>query len=85
MKCETGLSFGQAIEAMKAGKRCSRIGWNNRQYIELATNISYKDSHGDIINVIGNPVIAFVDIYGVQLGWLASQTDMLANDWQIVE
>lgn len=26
----TGLSFGQAIEAMKAGKRCSRVGWNGK-------------------------------------------------------
>ena len=86
---QTGLSFGQAIEAMKAGKRCSRVGWNGKnQYIELATNISYKDAHGDIINAnhdaIGNRAIAFVGTSGVQLGWLASQSDMLAEDWQIV-
>ena len=86
---QTGLSFGQAIEAIKAGKRCSRVGWNGKnQYIELATNISYKDAHGDIINAnhdaIGNRAIAFVGTSGVQLGWLASQSDMLADDWQIV-
>ena len=86
---QTGLSFGQAIEAMKAGKRCSRVGWNGKnQYIELATNISYKDAHGDVINAnhddIGNHAIAFVGTSGVQLGWLASQSDMLAEDWQIV-
>ena len=39
----TGLSFGQAIEAMKAGKRCSRVGWNGKhQYIELAMAICWN-------------------------------------------
>lgn len=90
MKCEVGLSFGQAIEAMKAGKRCSRVGWNGKnQYIELATNISYKNAHGETVSAnhdaIGNRAIAFVGTSGVQLGWLASQSDMLAEDWQIVK
>lgn len=90
MKCEVGLSFGQAIEAMKTGKRCSRVGWNGKnQYIELATNISYKNAHGETVNAnhdaIGNCAIAFVGTSGVQLGWLASQSDMLAEDWQIVK
>ncbi len=76
MKCEVGLSFGQAIEAMKTGKRCSRVGWNGKnQYIELATNISYKNAHGETVNAnhdaIGNRAIAFVGTSGVQLGWLA--------------
>lgn len=33
----------------------------------------------------GNKAIAFVGTSGVQLGWLASQADMLAEDWKIVE
>lgn len=84
MKCETGLSFGQAIEAMKAGKRCSRVGWKNYQYIELATDISYKDAHGDVVNTNGHYAIAFVDMCGLYIGWSPSQSDMFAWDWQIV-
>lgn len=42
---------------------------------------------GEIINAehdaIGNKAIAFVGTSGVQLGWLASQADMLAEDWRI--
>lgn len=84
------LSFGQAIEAMKAGHKCSRSGWNGKnQYIELATCISYRNPQGEIFNAehdaIGNHAIAFCGTSGVQLGWLASQSDMLAEDWQIVE
>ena len=73
----------------KAGKRVSRTGWNGKsQYIELATCVSYKNAAGEIINVnhqaLGNNAIAFVGTSGVQLGWLASQADMLAEDWQIL-
>ncbi len=84
------MTFGLAIEVMKKGKRVARRGWNGRnQYIELATSISYKNAENKIINceheVIGNKAIAFVGTSGVQMGWLASQADMLAEDWCIVE
>lgn len=83
------MSFGEAIKLLKEGKRLQREGWNGKnQYIELATNISYKNAKGEIINVeheaIGNNAIAFVGTSGVQIGWLASQSDMLAADWKII-
>ena len=84
----SGLSFGKAIELLKTGYQLQREGWNGKnQYIELATCISYKNTEGEIINAehdaIGNKAIAFVGTSGVQLGWLASQSDMLAEDWRI--
>lgn len=84
------MNFGKAIEEMKSGKKVARQGWNGKnQYIELATNISYKNACGDIVNcehdAIGNKAIAFVGTSGVQMGWLASRADMLADDWQIVQ
>lgn len=84
------MNFGKIIEAIKQGKRAKRTGWNGKeQYIELAQNISYVNAKGEIINAehnaIGNNAIAFVGISGVQLGWLASQADMLANDWEIID
>lgn len=86
----TGLSFGLAIEAAKMGKKIARAGWNGKnQYVELAYCISYVRNDGGIINAhhdaIGNKALAFVGTSGVQMGWLASQADMLADDWQIVE
>ena len=84
------MDFGRAIQLLKVGQRVQRQGWNGKnQYIELATNISYKNANNEIVNAehgaIGNKAIAFVGTSGVQLGWLASQTDMLAEDWKIVE
>ena len=84
------MNFGHAIELLKLGCKMARKGWNGKsQYVELATNISYKNANGEIINceheAIGNKALAFVGTSGVQIGWLASQTDMLAEDWCIVE
>ena len=83
---EATFSFGDAIKYVKRGLKLKRKGWNGKeQYIQLATGISYKDALGDIINcehdAIGNMAIAFVGTSGVQIGWLASQADMLAEDW----
>ena len=83
------MSFGLAIEAAKKGKRIARKGWNGkRQYVELATAISYTSPIGAVVNAehdaIGNQALAFVGTSGVQMGWLASQADMLADDWMIV-
>lgn len=85
-----GLTFGLAIEAAKRGSKISRKGWNGKgQYVQLATAISYRDAGGTVVNAehndIGNQAFAFVGTSGVQLGWLASQADMLADDWTIVE
>ena len=84
------MSFGLAIEAMKKGKKVARRGWNGKnQHIELATRISYITAEGVFVNVeheaIGNKAIAFCGTSGVQMGWLASQADMLADDWEVVE
>lgn len=84
------MDFGKAIQLLKEGKRVQRQGWNGKnQYIELATNISYKNTNAEVVNAehdsIGNKAIAFVGTSGVQLGWLASQADMLAEDWKVVE
>lgn len=88
---DDGLTFGEAIQLMKKGAKIARKGWNGKgQYVQLATGISYKTVNGgDIVNceheAIGNKAIAFIGTSGVQMGWLASQADMLAEDWYVVE
>ena len=87
---EYNMNFGQAIEAAKTGKKIQRAGGNGKgPYVELATCISYVKAEGEVVNAdhmaIGSQALAFVGTSGVQLGWLASQSDMLANDWRVVE
>ena len=80
------FDFGTAIKHMKRGMKVKRAGRNGKnQYIVLAKNISYMTPDGIIVNcehdAIGNQAVAFVGTSGVQMGWLASQADMLAEDW----
>ena len=84
------FNFGEAIKYMKRGFSVKRQGWNGKnQHIELASNISYTTPGGAIVNcehsAIGNKAIAFVGTSGVQMGWLASQADMLADDWRFCD
>lgn len=87
---EATFSFGEAIKYIKRGMKVKRKGWNGKnQHIELATRISYMTASDELVNVehdaIGNEAIAFCGTSGVQIGWLASQADMLADDWVFAE
>ena len=81
------MNFGQAIEALKQGKRVARFGWNGKGiFIELQV----PDEHSKMTS----PYV-FINTTGLQTAnpdapksivpWLASQTDMLEEDWGIVE
>lgn len=87
---EATFSFGEAIKYLKRGMKVARKGWNGKkQYIQFATGISYKTANGEVVNcehdAIGNKAVAFVGTSGVQMGWLASQADVLAEDWIFAE
>lgn len=84
-----GMTFGQAIEALKLGKKVSRRGWNGKgQYLSLGTEFRYRDLAGwqeAVHETSGKAAIVFHGTIGEQVGWLASQSDMLSEDWTIVE
>ena len=79
-----GMTFGQAIEAMKRGDKVSRSGWNGKGlWLELqAPNSNSKMTLPYIF--MSYPSDAKTTP-GARVPWLASQTDMLAEDWAIVE
>ena len=84
------FGFDEAVKYLKRGFKVKRKGWNGKdQYIELATNVSFKTPNDEVINVdhadMGNKAVAFHGTSGIQLGWLVSQSDMLSNDWIFVE
>ena len=87
----TGMTFGLAIEAMKAGKRVARAGWNGKGMwlflIQGSNDIAKLHGYG-FGEMMGEPTFRdaiFMKTVDNQLvPWTASQTDMLADDWQIV-
>jgi len=73
--------FGTAIQALKAGKKVGRIGWNGKgMWLELSAygpGAMYKDRPL-------HPHILMATAQGDYVPWLASQTDMLTEDWVVV-
>lgn len=84
------MDFGMALIALKRGECVARKGWNGkRQYLSLGTDFTYVDSHNGQRKLVehetsGSAAIIFHGTIGTQVGWLASQSDMLSNDWEIV-
>lgn len=83
------MTFGEALEGIKDGERAQRAGWNGQdQYVELALDITYHRADGTLVMAahddVGSAALAFVGTRGTQIGWLASQSDMLATDWKFV-
>lgn len=84
----TCRGFDEVIRALKCGFKAYRAGWNGKdQYISIGHAFSYVDCDGKIVNPnhenIGADAIIFHGTSGEQVGWLASQADMLATDWSI--
>lgn len=74
------MNFGQAIEAIKQDKLLARIGWNGKNMYIYLTRFNNIDS-----NISYEPTIVMHNAQGqFQPGWLASQADMLAEDWVII-
>lgn len=96
----TAMSFGLAIEAMKKGAKVVRAGWNGKgMWIALSPGskalpadrfwnpnnrawaMTQPGQQADVL-----PCITMKTATNeILMGWLASQTDMLADDWMIVE
>jgi len=82
-KQHEGLTFGDALVMLKAGQRVARAGWNGKgMWLQF-----WKPMHAvDLPYIILlYPVGSGPYPAGARVPWLASQTDMLAEDWQVVE
>lgn len=86
-----GLNFGQALEEVKRGKKIAREGWNGAgQYVFLAHAVDF-DTDTDLPELYDDDSLIIADFLVIrttnnvmQPGWLASQADMLAEDWYVV-
>lgn len=84
------LTFGEAIEALKLGKKVAREGWNGKG---LSIELQAPDEHSKMtlpyifMNYPATPAseTAPANHINARVPWLASQTDMLADDWRVVE
>lgn len=73
-----GLTFGQAVEAAKQGKKVARTGWNGKgMYLQLQV----VDEHSKM----QHNYIYMSDVNGKFFPWNPNNLDMLAEDWCVVD
>ena len=81
---DQALTFGDAIHFLKLGKKVARAGWNGKG---LTVEMQRSDEHSKMTLpylFLCYPADA-ANTPGARVPWLASQTDLLAEDWRIVE
>ena len=77
------ISFSAALEAVKSGKAIRRAGWNGSG---LSVKAQYPDAHSKMslpYLYIEYPENAKTTP-GARCPWLASQTDIMADDWTVI-
>ena len=93
-----GMTFGEAIQQMKLGNKVARQGWNGKgmwlvlvpgqKEVQLREGTPYHKALGEI----SIEILPHIDMWTINAegrramlpGWLASQSDMLAEDWFVV-
>lgn len=87
------MNFGDAIAALKAGKRVARAGWNGKgMFLFLVGGSTFTVNREPLMSILGEGTQvqyhAHIDMktaQGYVVPWLASQADMLSEDWEAVE
>ena len=88
-----GLEFGQVVRALKAGKKAARKGWNGKgMFIFLVKGSTFLVNRPPLLGIYPLETSinyqAHIDMCtanGTIVPWVASQSDMLGEDWSIVE
>lgn len=72
------MNFGQAVEKMKDGEDVTRKGWNGKGMF-----VFLHKFHIDMVSDTKECIVMFTGNKEYQPGWLASQADILAEDWEV--
>lgn len=79
----TGLTFGHVLDGLKYGERFTREGWNGKgMWLELQR----PDEHSKMTLpyiYLNYPEGSAAYPQGARVPWIASQTDLLAQDWAL--
>jgi hypothetical protein len=86
------LNFGGALDALKSGNKVARSGWNGKgMFLFLVPGSTFKVNRPPLLGIYPEgteinycPHIDMKTADEKVVPWLASQTDVLAEDWQVV-
>lgn len=89
---EAGLNFGQAIEALKAGKKVAQKGWNGKgMFVYHVPAESYPPATEVMKSAFGGEEVPYREYLALKTAqndvatWSPSTSDALAEDWEVVE
>ena len=90
---EPTMNFGSALQALKNGQKVAREGWNGKgMFLFLVPGSVFKVNRAPLLGIYPEgteinyrPHIDMKTVDGGIVPWLASQTDVLAEDWCVVE
>lgn len=86
------MNFGQALEALKQGLKVAREGWNGKgMFLFLVPGSTFKVNRAPLLGIYPEgteinycPHIDMKTADNKIVPWLASQTDILAEDWVVL-
>ncbi len=92
-RLSSGLTFGDALQALKAGKRVARVGWNGKgMFVYYVRAAAYLAQSAAAIEYFGEnayvPYAPYLALKGVDervSPWVPSINDVLAEDWVVLE
>ncbi len=92
---QIGMDFGMAIAALKQGKKVARAGWNGKgmfvYFVGEAKYSARQNPLGTMVGVFPDDMVPYRSYIAMKTAqndvvpWVASQTDILATDWQVVK
>ena len=71
------MEIGQAVQALREGRRVIRAGWNGKEQFLM---LQVPDAHSKM----SLPYVYIRTVQGDLVPWICSQTDLLAQDWQVM-
>lgn len=85
-------SFSEALEHLKAGAKVARSGWNGKgMFLFLVPGSVFEVNRAPLLGIYPEGTVinyqAHIDMKTAQntiVPWLASQSDILADDWEVV-
>ena len=80
----SGLTFGAAVETLKRGGRVARTGWNGKGMWLETVNEQSASAAVFLRGLSARPWIGMKTVDDAFVPWVASQTDILAEDWVLV-
>lgn len=94
----TRMTFGHAIEMLKLGHKVARAGWNGKgMWLILVpgtreATLRAGTPYAKALNQESCEILPHIDMWTLNAsgrramlpGWLASQSDMLADDWMVI-